>query len=178
MHRLAWARGVALALALTGCKNQAPTIDQLAAALTAKGLEVTTVEPTADEKLALEKFKALATALGSTPPSYEEFRDLSINGIRVGVTRYGSAFSARSATKEAAAEEAKTDERDQKKGRPHFSSHFFSHGPYAFEVYHSHVDAAPGGRIDLGSYREVPVDPTEEARLERTVKTVKVGLAL
>ncbi len=67
-------RGALLAVSFifllaSSCKPKVGTIDDLAGALTTRGLKVQTVEPTADEKLLLEKFRLLS---GAAAPSDDD----------------------------------------------------------------------------------------------------------
>lgn len=156
----------------TACRGRVKTVDQLSLALQARGLSVEKVEPTADEKLLMEKFRALPFV---PAPDWEEFVTLRIDGVAVEVTRYSSSMKASSEVKDKVDSEAKRMKRKLENHEPYDESRHFSNGPFMFTIDHWAVSAAPGGKMDMGSYRSLDIDPAVEQRIESTIKTVKAS---
>ena len=159
------------AVGQTGCRSGVKTIDQLQLALQARGLTVERVEPTADEKRLMEKFRAMTFGLGV---NYEEFVTLRIDGVEVEVTRYSGSMKARSEVKDQNADEAQKARRKLENHERYDPTLNFSNGAFMFSIKHWTVSAAPGGTLDMGSYRSLDIDPAVEQRIESTVTALKL----
>ncbi len=157
----------------TACRGRAKTVGQLSLALQARGLSVEKVEPTADEKLLMEKFRALPFV---PAPDWEEHVALRIDGVVVEVTRYSGSMKASSELKDEIDSEAKRKKRKTENHEPYDESRHFTNGPFLFTIDHWAVSAAPGGKMDMGSYRSLDIDPAVEQRIEMTIKSLKAGL--
>jgi hypothetical protein len=175
MHRIAFLVGLSLCVA--GCKGKVRTIDQLASALSARGMVVATRELTPDEALVMAKFKAFATQFGTTKgEEWDETRELNVDGIAIQVTHYGGVLSARAALKDSIAQEAETAKVSGRLKSTNYPPHLFSNGAFVFEVMHARYSASPGGKHDMSGPREIKNDPAEEARVEQALKALKLGV--
>ena len=160
-----------LFLGLAACRGRVRSIEQLSLALQARGLTVEKVEQTAEEKKTLENFRAL---IGATP-DWEEYQTLRIEGVAVEVTRYSSAFKARSEVNDQLENYANRKKREVDPHRKQDESRYFTNGPFMFQIDHWAVSATPGGKLDMGSYRSLEIDPATEQRIETALKGLKAG---